>query len=101
MNRVVPWAHLVVLIAPDAPKSKRRRLPDESAILQFRHLLEELKLAAHILAPVNDMLRVGTVVDAAPSSPKNAMGVADLNRRHHACRNYLSLMQLGIVLRRA
>ena len=56
------------------------RLPDESTILRFRHLLEKHKLAAQILASVSDMLRdkgllllrAGTVVDAtliaAPSS---------------------------------
>ena len=58
------------------------RLPDETTILRFRHLLEQHKLAPEILATVNDllrhkglMLRVGTVVDAtliaAPSSTKN------------------------------
>jgi IS5 family transposase len=64
------------------------RLPDESTILRFRHLLEKHKLAAQILATVNDMLRskglllkAGTVVDAtlisAPSSTKNASGERD------------------------
>ena len=59
------------------------RLPDESTILRFRHLLEKHKLAAQILALINDMLsdkgpmlRAGTVVDATliavPSSTKNA-----------------------------
>jgi transposase, IS5 family len=135
MNRVVPWADLVMLIAPYAPEGKRGRppfaveamlrihflqqwfglsdpameealhdvplyrefagldnwtvrLPDESTILRFRHLLEKHKLAAEILALVNDilrdkgvMLRAGTVVDAtlisAPSSTKNASGERD------------------------
>ena len=65
-----------------------KRLPDESTILRFRHLLEEYKLAAQILVVVNDllrdkglMLRSGTVVDAtliaAPSSTKNASGERD------------------------
>lgn len=47
------------------------RLPDETTILCFRHLLEEHKLARRILAIVNElleakglMLRAGTVVDA-------------------------------------
>ena len=47
------------------------RLPDESTILRFRHLLEKHKLAAQILALIDDMLsdkglmlRAGTVVDA-------------------------------------
>ena len=64
------------------------RLPDESTILRFRHLLEKHKLAAQILALINDMLatkglmlRAGTVVDAtliaAPSSTKNAGGKRD------------------------
>ena len=58
------------------------RLPDESTILRFRHLLERHKLAEQILAVVNDLLsgrglllKAGTVVDAtliaAPSSTKN------------------------------
>jgi len=64
------------------------RLPDESTILRFRHLLEKHKLAAQILGLVNEllcakglMLRAGTVVDAtliaAPSSTKNASGERD------------------------
>jgi IS5 family transposase len=64
------------------------RLPDESTILRFRHLLEDHGLAAQMLAAVNDilrdkglMLRAGTVVDAtlisAPSSTKNASGERD------------------------
>ena len=64
------------------------RLPDESTILRFRHLLEEHQLAQRILATVNAtltdkglMLRVGTVVDAtlisAPSSSKNKDGERD------------------------
>ena len=47
------------------------RLPDESTILRFRHLLERHKLPEQILAVVNDllrdkglMLRTGTGVDA-------------------------------------
>lgn len=64
------------------------RLPDESTILRFRHLLEKHKLAPQILQAVNEllsakglMLRAGTVVDAtliaAPSSTKNASGQRD------------------------
>jgi transposase, IS5 family len=64
------------------------RLPDESTILRFRHVLEKHKLAAQILQTVNDllsakgvMLKSGTVVDAtliaAPSSTKNASGERD------------------------
>ena len=64
------------------------RLPDESPILRFRHLLDKHKLAEQMLALINDllrdkglMLRAGTVVDAtliaAPSSTKNASGERD------------------------
>ncbi len=64
------------------------RLPDESTILRFRHLLEKHKLAEQILAVVNDLLqgkglllKAGTVVDAtliaAPSSTKNQAGERD------------------------
>src|SRR5690606_5472201 len=64
------------------------RLPDETTILRFRHLLERHNLAADMLRVVNDilqakglMLRTGTAVDAtlisAPSSTKNADGKRD------------------------
>jgi len=64
------------------------RLPDESTILRFRHLLERNELAAQILATVNPqlaarglLLKSGTVVDAtliaAPSSTKNKDGQRD------------------------
>jgi IS5 family transposase len=64
------------------------RLPDESTVLRFRHLLEKHKLADQILMLVNDLLqgkglllKAGTVVDAtliaAPSSTKNAGGKRD------------------------
>ena len=64
------------------------RLPDESTILRFRHVLERHNLAPDMLRLVNDilgakglMLRTGTVVDAtliaAPSSTKNADGQRD------------------------
>jgi IS5 family transposase len=135
MNRVVPWARLVALIAPVAPEGRRgrppfgvetmlrihfmqqwftlsdpameealhdmplfrefagldnwnHRLPDESTILRFRHLLEKHKLAGQILVEINTllrekglMLRAGTVVDAtliaAPTSTQNASGERD------------------------
>ena len=134
MERVVPWADLVALIAPYAPEGKKgrppfevatmlrihfmqqwftlsdpameealhdvplfrefaglslgQRLPDESTILRFRHLLERHKLAEQILGVVNQvptgkglMLKAGTVVDAtliaAPSSTKNQSGTRD------------------------
>ena len=68
--------------------NSRTRLPDESTLLRFRHMLEKHKLAVQILAWINDMLRdkglmlrAGTVVDAtliaAPSSTKNAGGQRD------------------------
>ncbi|MBT0569004.1 IS5 family transposase [Curvibacter sp. CHRR-16] len=64
------------------------RLPDESTILRFRHLLQEHGLGQQILASVNAklidrglMLKTGTVVDAtliaAPSSTKNDSGERD------------------------
>lgn len=64
------------------------RVPDESTILRFRHLLEQHKLAPQILQVVNQLLtakglllKSGTVVDAtliaAPSSTKNASGERD------------------------
>ena len=65
-----------------------QRLPDETTLLRFRHLLQKQKLADQMLASINDllrdkgmMLRAGTVVDAtligAPSSTKNASGERD------------------------
>ena len=134
MDRVVPWATLVELVAPYTPEGKKgrppfavqtmlrihfmqqwftlsdpameealhdialfrefaglgwdSRLPDESTILRFRHMLERNKLAEQILAVVNELLRgkglmlkAGTVVDAtliaAPSSTKNQSGERD------------------------
>jgi IS5 family transposase len=58
------------------------RLPDETTILRFRHLLEVNNLSLQIMATINAlltqrglMLKTGTVVDAtliaAPSSTKN------------------------------
>ncbi|MEC5216966.1 IS5 family transposase [Actimicrobium sp. GrIS 1.19] len=135
MNLVVPWAELVYLIEPYAPKGKTgrppfavstmlrihfmqqwfglsdpameeslhdvplyrefaeldagmSRLPDESTILRFRHLLEKHALSAQLLATINAtlakrglLLKTGTVVDAtliaAPSSTKNSKGERD------------------------
>jgi len=67
-------------------------MPDETTILNFRHLLEKHKLAPRILAEVNALLgekglllREGTIVDAtiisAPSSTKNASGKRDPEMR--------------------
>ncbi len=64
------------------------RLPDETTILRFRHLLDQHDLAVDMLRVVNEllrqrglMLRSGTAVDAtlisAPSSTKNAGGQRD------------------------
>ena len=64
------------------------RLPDESTILRFRHMLQAHGLGQQILATVNAklidrglMLKTGTVVDAtliaAPSSTKNDKGERD------------------------
>ena len=64
------------------------RLPDESTILRFRHLLEKHDLATDMLRVVNDLLaykglllKSGTAVDAtlisAPSSTKNAESKRD------------------------
>ena len=64
------------------------RLPDESTILRFRHVLEKHKLGEQMLKTVNElltakglMLKSGTVVDAtliaAPSSTKNSSGERD------------------------
>ena len=64
------------------------RLPDESRILSFGHLLEAHNLSLQVLATVNAtlaakglLLKSGTVVDAtliaAPSSTKNSSGERD------------------------
>jgi IS5 family transposase len=63
-------------------------IPDETTILNFRHLLEEYDLAEDILKLVNAhlarkglLLKKGSIVDAtiiaAPSSTKNAQGKRD------------------------
>ena len=80
--------HDMPLFREFAQLSWDSRLPDESTILRFRHLLERHKLAEQILATINGllhdkglMLKAGTVVDAtliaAPSSTKNATGERD------------------------
>ena len=103
METVVPWSRLAVLIEPCCPKKGNGRspmplstmlrqfaeleafvdaMPDESAILRFRPLLEAHNLAVAIFAVVNAVLsesglpiKRGTVVDvtliAASSSTKN------------------------------
>ena len=63
-------------------------IPDETTILNFRHMLEEYDLAEDILKQVNAhlvrkglLLKRGSIVDAtiiaAPSSTKNAKGERD------------------------
>ena len=63
-------------------------LPDETTILNFRHLLEQHDLTTRLLEAVNGLLKTkgllvsqGTMVDAtiihAPSSTKNAKGERD------------------------
>ncbi len=72
--------------------SGRARLPDETTILRFRHLLEKQRLAPEILGAINAhlaaqglMLKTGTLVDAtliaAPSSTRNARGERDPEMR--------------------
>jgi IS5 family transposase len=84
--------HEVPLFREFAQLTWDQRLPDESTILRFRHLLERHKLAEQMLAPVNLvlqgkglMLKAGTVVDAtliaAPSSTKNSSGERDHEMR--------------------
>jgi IS5 family transposase len=64
------------------------RVPDETTILKFRHLLERHQLTAQMFATVNALLserrlllKAGTIVDAtiiaAPSSTKNATKTRD------------------------
>ena len=63
-------------------------LPDETTILNFRHLLERHELTARLLETINGLLKArgllvskGTMVDAtiihAPSSTRNAAGARD------------------------
>lgn len=64
------------------------RLPDETTILRFRHLLERHHLTEQLFAAIGTelegkrlLLKAGTIVDAtiihAPSSTKNATGTRD------------------------
>src|SRR6266699_3687102 len=109
MEQVVPWAELQALVEPHYPKGENGRppvglsivlrgfagvdlgrapVPDESTILQFRHLLEKHELGGAMLKAVNQYLEsrgmritTGTIVDAtiihAPSSTKNRSGERD------------------------
>ena len=80
--------HDVALFREFAGLGWDSRIPDESTILRFRHLLERHQLTDQILNLVNDLLRdkglmlkAGTVVDAtlisAASSTKNESGQRD------------------------
>jgi IS5 family transposase len=82
------------------------RLPDESTILRFRHLLEANNLAIQILATVNAklidrglLLKAGTVVDAtliaAPSSTKNSSGERDQEMHQTKKRKPVALLYEG------
>jgi len=75
------------------------RLPDETTILRFRHLLERHDLAVDMLRVVNDllqhkglMLHTGTAVDAtlisASSSTNNADGERDTEMKQTKNGNY-------------
>jgi IS5 family transposase len=68
-------------------------IPDETTILNFRHLLEEHQLTEQIFAEVRQLLeekklllKSGTIVDAtiisAPTSTKNAANCRDPEMRH-------------------
>src|SRR5258705_4155380 len=74
--------------APAGFSNVMAALPDETTILNFRHLLEQHDLTTRLLAAVNGLLKAkgllvsqGTMVDAtiihAPSSTKNAKGERD------------------------
>ena len=93
------------------------RLPDETTILRFRHLLEKHDLAAQVLQTINAglverglLLKKGTVVDAtliaAPSSTKNSTGQRDPemhqtkkgNQWHHGMKAHIGVdAQSGLV----
>lgn len=111
MESVAPWAHLLAVTEPVYPKAGNGRrpyelpiipllrrfagldagtdtLPDETAILNFRHLLQTHRLSTRLFAEVNAqlaekglLLREGTAVDAtliaAPPSTKNQDGKRD------------------------
>jgi IS5 family transposase len=80
--------HDVLLFREFAGMGWDTRLPDESTILRFRHLLKEHRLVEQVLATIDQLLcgkgllvKAGTVVDAtliaAPSSTKNKGGQRD------------------------
>ncbi len=72
-------------------------LPDETTILNFRHLLEEHELGQSLFEEINRhleaqgvRLRAGTIMDAtliaAPRSTKNKANVHDLTEAHRHLR---------------
>jgi transposase, IS5 family len=93
------------------------RLPDETTILRFRHLLEKHDLAPEVLRTINAglaarglLMNKGTVVDAtliaAPSSTKNSTGQRDPemhqtkkgNQWHHGMKAHIGVdAQSGLV----
>ncbi|MGE4341372.1 MAG: IS5 family transposase [Pigmentiphaga sp.] len=94
----------------------RGSIPDETTILNFRHLLEQHDIAADALEAVNllladqgMMVRKGTIVDAtiieAPSSTKNATGTRDPemhqakkgNQWHFGMKAHIGVDMTGIV----
>jgi IS5 family transposase len=50
------WLHDVPMYRESAGLGRTTQLPDESSIPRLRHLLEKHKLAAQMLAVINDML---------------------------------------------
>src|SRR5690625_14900 len=94
----------------------RGSIPDETTILNFRHLLEKHDIAADALEAVNLLLadqgmtvRKGTIVDAtiieAPSSTKNATGTRDPemhqtkkgNQWHFGMKAHIGVDMMGLV----
>ena len=77
MNCVVPWADLVRLVTPFALEGRKGR-PPFAVETMFRHLLQKHKLAAQILASINDMRDKGLMLPAARWSMRT-------NEPTHAC----------------
>ncbi len=94
----------------------RGSIPDETTILNFRHLLEAHDIAADALEAVNLLLadqgitvRKGTIIDAtiieAPSSTKNATGARDPemhqtkkgNQWHFGMKAHIGVDMTGLV----
>ena len=78
------------------PRPDETTMPDETTILNFRHLLERHELGKGLFEEINAhlesqglRLREGTVVDAtiieAPSSTKNRGGARDPEMHHRRC----------------